>query len=334
MSQSGIISLSSAPMPPEVPEQFTTDSGIAVPVANNLNILGGEGIDTSGAGDTVTISGEDATAGANAGLANKGIASFDSSMFTVTAGFVQLAGGSIGLDSINVDAATAPGTDPVVPDGAGLITITGGQVSAGTVGASIIRSHSTAANSLTMEIQRSTAVVGTSVVSNGVCHFDSAKFTVDGNGFVSASGTGLGQTITGDSGGALSPTAGNWNILGGPGVTTSGSGSTLTINSVVFTNQGSSTSVTSDSGSFATAAITLTTPAAPAQGEELVFVCTTANALVVDAASTHLIRIGSLVTSAGGTATSTAIGDSLTLRYRAADTTWYATSVIGTWLIA
>lgn len=50
-----------------------------------------------------------------------------------------------------------------------------------------------------------------------------------------AGGTTVGKTITGDSGGALSPTAGNWNILGtyassgtSP-VTTTGSGSTLTV---------------------------------------------------------------------------------------------------------
>lgn len=38
------------------------------------------------------------------------------------------------------------------------------------------------------------------------------------------------NTLTGDSGGAISPTAGNINILGGTGVAVSGSGSTLTIN--------------------------------------------------------------------------------------------------------
>lgn len=35
--------------------QFTTDSGIAVPAANNINIIGGTGITTSGAGSTITI---------------------------------------------------------------------------------------------------------------------------------------------------------------------------------------------------------------------------------------------------------------------------------------
>lgn len=247
---------------------------------------------------------------------------------------LDLSGGGLAIDQIAVDASTAPGTNPVLPAGSGQVTITGAQVATGTIGANVIRTDSLAANSLTIEIQRTTSAAATDSTLNGVSHFDSARFTVDANGFVSLNGSGVAQTITGDSGGALSPTAGNWNILGGPGVTTSGSGSTLTINSVVFTDQGGSTSVTSDSGSFATAAITLTTPGTPAQGEELVFVCTSASALVIDAASTHLIRIGSLVSSAGGTATSTAIGDSLTLRYRSSDTTWYAVSAIGTWVLA
>jgi len=50
-------------LPPAVPLQFTTDDmGVAIPVANNLNIEGGstsendeDGITTEGSGDTVTI---------------------------------------------------------------------------------------------------------------------------------------------------------------------------------------------------------------------------------------------------------------------------------------
>lgn len=53
---------------------------------------------------------------------------------------------------------------------------------------------------------------------------------------VVSGGTTVGKTITGDVGGAISPTAGNWNIFastvpsGTTPIQTSGSGSTLTIN--------------------------------------------------------------------------------------------------------
>ncbi len=51
-----------------------------------------------------------------------------------------------------------------------------------------------------------------------------------------AGGTSVGKTITGDSGGALSPTAGNWNLLGSGSITTSGSVSTLTTQLTGLTN--------------------------------------------------------------------------------------------------
>lgn len=40
---------------PSVPTSFTEDVGTAVPAANNLNIVGADGIQTRGAGSTVTV---------------------------------------------------------------------------------------------------------------------------------------------------------------------------------------------------------------------------------------------------------------------------------------
>lgn len=61
---------------------------------------------------------------------------------------------------------------------------------------------------------------------------DATAFMWPGSGDWIALGsgtTGAVVTLTGDTGGALSPTAGNINILGGSGVTVTGSGSTLTV---------------------------------------------------------------------------------------------------------
>lgn len=89
---------------------------------------------------------------------------------------------------VNVDAFTAPGTNPVLADINGLITITGAQVAAGVVGANVIRTDSIAINSFRIEIQRSTAVASTASLNNGVSHFNSAQFSVDANGFVTLFG--------------------------------------------------------------------------------------------------------------------------------------------------
>ena len=159
-----------------IPIQFDENSGMAVPAAGILNVLGTNGITTTGGGNTITIS------PTNGSL---------------------VAGNT-------VDANTVPGTNPVVPNGSGLIIVTGGQVAAGKT-ANVIRTDSLAANTYTIEIQRSQAVDSSTIGDNGVSHFNSAQFTVDGNGFVSIVG-GLGfssiknQVFTGS--GTYTPTSG------------------------------------------------------------------------------------------------------------------------------
>ncbi len=303
------------------------------PTLGNWNILGGSvaagttPVQVNGAVSTLTVNVQRSQAIPTTNASNVGLAAFNSSEFSVDAnGFVSLLGGGLAIDSIGVQT----GTSPITPTGAGLVTFNGATVAAGT---NPVRSNGTGPNTYALEVQISQALAAADATKIGLSNFSSTDFAVTATGFVTLSTTGAGKTITGDTGGALSPVANNWNILGGPGVTTSGSGSTLTINSVVFTDT-TATTLAVDNGYNATAAGTYNMPATALQGELIIVFCDTSGAVVLDCPASNFIRIGNLITSSGGTCTSTLQGDSLTLRYRLSTLTWEATAVIGTWLVA
>lgn len=182
---------------PQIPTRFNANVGFAIPIANVLEIhgaavaAGSTPVQTVGSGNTITTNVQISQAIAATDATKIGLAAFDSADFTVDAnGFVSLIAGPTTVESFNVDASTAPGTDPVVPSGAGVVTVTGAQVAAGVVGTNVIRTNSLLANTYAIEIQRAAAAAASTVASNGVAHFNSANFTVDGNGFVSLLGGG------------------------------------------------------------------------------------------------------------------------------------------------
>lgn len=181
---------------PQIPTNFIANVGNAVPIANTLEILGtavaahAVPLQTVGSGNTISINVQYASAAASSIAANAGVASFNSTFFSVDANGYVTFNGAAGTESFTVDAFTAPGgTNPVIPNGSGNVTVTGGQVAAGTT-TNVIRTDSLAANTYTIQIQRSSAQAASTVGANGVSHFSSGMFSVDSNGFVTLAGGG------------------------------------------------------------------------------------------------------------------------------------------------
>jgi len=103
------------------------DSGTASDTAGNLDLImsGGEGIDTSATGATITITGEEAT------TSNKGVASFSSDNFAVSSGAVTIKGGGVDL------ADEVTGTLPVGNGGTGATTFSSNAILSGNGGSAI-----------------------------------------------------------------------------------------------------------------------------------------------------------------------------------------------------
>lgn len=143
----------------------------------------------STAANEYTVQAQIAQAMATTDATKIGLAAFDSAIFTTDAnGFVSLLGGAVPVpQSFNVDAHTAPGTDPVVATALGVVNVTGALAAAGTTP---VQTNSLAANTYTIQVQTSQDVAAADSTKVGLCNFDSAQFAVDSDGFVQlANGT-------------------------------------------------------------------------------------------------------------------------------------------------
>jgi hypothetical protein len=147
------------------------------------------------------------------------------------------------------------------------------------------------------------------------------------------------ETITGNSGGAVPPTGNNINLVGGGGVTVVGTPgtSTLTISipnsSMTWSDQATSFAAVADNGYFVTAAATATLPSTAVEGTTIVFYATSTGAVTVTANTGQIIEIGTATSASAGVAVSTHKGDSLTLTYQLATTTWWGRAVQGSWSV-
>lgn len=215
ISQEGIVDILGTY--PQIPTDFIADVGTAVPIANQIELLG-EVIATGGipfqsvaSGNTVTYQVQYTSAVATTDSTAVGLASFNSSEFDVDAyGHVTL-DVTVGKTNLQVDAFTLPGTNPVTPL-INVTTVTGAQVAAGTT-VNVIRTDSLAAHTMTIEIQRSSAQAASTIGSNGVSHFSTAGFAVDVNGFVTLNSTGLGVLTVSGTASRITSTGGQNPVI-------------------------------------------------------------------------------------------------------------------------
>jgi len=104
--------------------------------------------------------------------------------------------GEIAVDSFQVQAATAPGVNPVTPDATGLVTVNAALVAAHSVP---IETRTRALNAYNVEVQLSSLVTPTPVNSNavGLSSFNTNQFDFDAtSGMVSLKGSTVNPAIT------------------------------------------------------------------------------------------------------------------------------------------
>ena len=164
-------------------------------------------------------------------------------------------------------------------------------------------------------------------------------------GIINVAGGGGGgapiQTLTGNSGGAVPPTANNINVVGTGAITVTGNPGTSTL-TIAVTNDGFTWNdravsflAVPQNGYFCTATLTATLPATPIQGNTVIIYVDAASVVTVMANTGQSIQVGDEISVVGGVAVSSPdyIGSTLTLVYRTIDTTWHTISLIGSWSV-
>lgn len=123
------------------------------------------------------------------------------------------------------------------------------------------------------------------------------------------------------------------NVLTSNGVAAYPTFQAIPFTQMPWTDKAASFNAAAGDGYFVTATATATMPAGN-QGDIISFeVDGVGSLLTIQAAGGQIIRIGKAVSAAAGTAVNNFQGDSVTLVYRASDTSWQAISVIGTFTV-
>lgn len=206
---------------------LSSDSGAATPSGGVITIAGGTGIDTSGAGSTITVAVEGDVAQSFPTDAGTGIPVVGAlSILGGTGIDTSAVGGVVTITATGGDSATFPTDSGTATPVAGALNVIGGS------GIDTSGSGSTVTIAVEADVAQSFPTdAGTAVPSAGALNI------IGGSG-IDVSGSGSTVTITAEAdipqsfptdSGTAAPAAGILNILGGSGIDTSGSGSTVTI---------------------------------------------------------------------------------------------------------
>jgi hypothetical protein len=324
-----------------VGKTITGDTGGALnPSAGNWNIVGDGLTTTSGAGSTLTINSPSSIESVIRGPDVNFLAVGNTSIYTFSAAFVvtgvviintSLTGVSVQDAVFNLGWTAANYNDIV--SGASGSSIPGGSThEVGFFLPAQANDFPIIPAGQTLKIRVTTPESGATVYVNRV---DIVGYYFAG---VPPNPPTLPITYTANDAGTASPAVGNVNIFGRSGCSTIASSSTLTVLSPAYADASASATSAKNTGEFVTGAYTRTLPASAglADGDLIEYVCTTASVLVIQAVGAQKIRIGNALSSAAGTATSSGLaGDSVSLRFRAADGFWYSVGgPEGVWIIA
>jgi len=169
---------------------ITTDSGALTIASHGISILGGEGLDVTHSTTTITIAGEDASS------TNKGIASFSSADFTVTAGDVVLAGDVVQSVTTDSGLMTPSSNTFSILGGEGLnITHAGTVITvAGEDASDTNKGIASFSGSYFTVTAGDVAIDDATTTTKGIASFDTNNFTVT-TGAVSAKSITLGTTV-------------------------------------------------------------------------------------------------------------------------------------------
>lgn len=314
-----------------VATNYQEDIGAATPNAGTLNVLGGTGVTTSGAGNTITIS-----ASAIVPL-----------QFTENVGVAIPAVNNLNvLGSGGITTTGAASTITISPDGTiatqydedagsavpalGILKIVGG-VGISTSGAgNIVTITNTSAASIQFDEDSGTATpiagvvqivgaAGISTLGNGA-----NKITISNSGAVAT-------TYTTDAGVAV-PAANNLNVFGSGAIKTSGAGSTVTISAiglvawnVISANQ----TLAINNGYFCVSpggVLSLALPAVSVLGDTIEVVLDGSTSWTITQGAGQQIRYAGSTTTlgVGGSLASTTQGDWIRLVCEIANTRWVA----------